>query len=127
MAETKKKYASWNELIGAKLSLSHIVKFGVRIPFNVFERLNVLDSEDCWVTWLVKQKDSKELLSLKQFAKQDGQIERRLLKELWFYHLVFEKTEYDYNDQFTPVDGGPKVSNEGIQYILRLHNYVDTV
>ena len=75
--------------------------------------MDVLQSDDCWVTWLVSNKQSKELVALKQFAKNDdGQIEKRMLQELWFYKLIFEDTEYDYQNKFVP-----------IKYIKRLPKY----
>jgi hypothetical protein len=115
--------------------------------------MDVLQSDDCWVTWLVSNKQSKELVALKQFAKNDdGQIEKRMLQELWFYKLIFEDTEYDYQNKFVPIkyikrlkeaaavslkegSQGPqriedlqkeKVTNEGIEQILKLYNYFDT-
>ena len=69
-----------------------------------------------------------------------------MLQELWFYKLIFEDTEYDYQNKFEPISytksiedkvkiytkdaqeqkNAPKVVNNGIEQILKLYNYFDT-
>ena len=87
----------------------------------------MVEVNQSYATWLVQNQNSNLFHVLKQFVKNsESGHDVKLIRELKFYHKVFFKTEYDYLDMFTPSGSHHKVSNDGINQILRLENFIDS-